>query len=252
MFTHCEELISICIVHEGSGTEAHYAEAVNEGLKTAVRRQLVADVPVGAFLSGGLDSSSIVSLISDSSRDRISTFTIGFTGSDEFHSELADAREMSRLAGTEHHEIVVQPDTATLIPTLVYHLDEPLADSSFVVTYLVSKLAASSVKVILSGVGGDELFGGYRRYLGPRLAPYYRAMPTSIRRGVEALAGQVPVDRGSRFANLMRLSRSFLSAQHLPPFEQYRLCDPPADGRRLERTGARHRQAAYRARRRAA
>jgi len=207
--------------HEDELSEAHYAEAVYEQLRTSVDRQLIADVPVGAFLSGGLDSSSIVSMIARSASDRISTFTIGFTGSDEFHSELADARSVSELHHTDHHEIVVQPDAAAIIPTLVYHLDEPLADSSFVVTYLVSKLAVQSVKVILSGVGGDELFGGYRRYLGPRLAPYYQAVPTSLRRGFEALTERVPVDRGSRFANLMRLSRSFLSAQHLPPFEQY-------------------------------
>ena len=97
---------------EGECTEAQYADAVYERLATAVDRQLVADVPVGAFLSGGLDSSSIVSLISKTSRDRISTFTIGFTGGDEFHSELADARAMSALHQTDHHEIVVQPDAA--------------------------------------------------------------------------------------------------------------------------------------------
>jgi asparagine synthase (glutamine-hydrolysing) len=207
--------------HESDGSQAHFERQIYEGLETAVRRQLVADVPVGAFLSGGLDSSSIVSFACGAPGRRISTFTIGFRGSDEFHSELADARAISARHGTDHHEIVVQPDAAKVIPTLVYHLDEPLADSSCVVTYLVSKLAASSVKVVLSGVGGDELFGGYRRYLGPRLTPYYHSMPALLQRGIEAVAARSPVDRGSRFANLMRLGRSFLSAQHLPPYEQY-------------------------------
>jgi asparagine synthase (glutamine-hydrolysing) len=206
---------------EAGGSEDEHAEAVYGALKQAVRRQLVADVPLGAFLSGGLDSSSIVHLMSEVTGTRVSTYSIGFTGPDVFHSELDDARSLAAHRQTDHHEIVVRPDVAALIPKLVYHLDEPMADSSFVVTYLVSELAVKTVKVILSGVGGDELFGGYRRYLGPRLAPYYGWLPSPIRGAVEGLAARLPVDRGSRWRNYFRLARSFLLAQRLPPYEQY-------------------------------
>ncbi len=200
--------------------DAH-AEALYDTLKASVRRQLVADVPLGAFLSGGLDSSSIVHLMSEVTGTQVSTYSIGFEGTDAFHSELADARAFATRYRTDHHEIVVRPDVASLIPRLVHHLDEPLADSSFVVTYLVSQLAVQSVKVILSGVGGDELFGGYRRYLGPRMAPYWHMVPSPLRRVARRAAEGLPVDRGSRLRNYLRLARSFIVASELPPFAQY-------------------------------
>ena len=196
-------------------------DEIAQRLCDSVERQLVADVPLGAFLSGGLDSSSIVHFMSEVTKAPVSTYSIGFTGEDVFHSELDDARMMAARHKTAHHEILVQPDVATLIPKLVHHLDEPLADSSFVVTYLVSKLARESVKVILSGVGGDEIFGGYRRYLGSRLAPYYEAIPAPVRRLLRDAAGALPVDRGSRLRNYFRLGRSFILSQGLEPFEQY-------------------------------
>jgi asparagine synthase (glutamine-hydrolysing) len=206
---------------EGAGSEPEHAEALYDALRKAVRRQLVADVPLGAFLSGGLDSSSIVHLMSEITGAQVNTYSIGFGGADAFHSELADARRMADRSRTNHHEILVQPDVAGLIPKLVYHLDEPLADSSFVVTYLVSTLAAQTVKVILSGVGGDELFGGYRRYLGPRLSPYYQRVPGPLRQGLKAASAMLPVDRGSYVRNLFRLGRAFVQSQELPPFSQY-------------------------------
>jgi asparagine synthase (glutamine-hydrolysing) len=206
---------------EGEGDERVHAENVLSSLQEAVTRQLISDVPLGAFLSGGLDSSSIVSLMAGATGGQVNTYSIGFSGHDTFHSELADASKVAREYKTNHHEIVVQPDAADLLPRLVGHLDEPLADSSFVVTYLVSKLAVQTVKVILSGVGGDELFGGYRRYLGPRLSPWYQAVPGPVRHAVQAIANRLPVDRGSRLKNYVRLGRSFLLSQGLPPFEQY-------------------------------
>jgi asparagine synthase (glutamine-hydrolysing) len=206
---------------EEAGDEREHGERVYASLKCAVSRQLIADVPLGAFLSGGLDSSSIVSLMSAVTNGRVSTYSIGFSGPDAFHSELSDAASVAKIYSTDHHEIVVQPDAATLIERLVHHLDEPLADSSFVVTYLVSQLAVQTVKVILSGVGGDELFGGYRRYLGPRLAPWYSTVPRRLRLALEGVVACAPVDRGSRLGNYARLARAFLTTQALPPFEQY-------------------------------
>ena len=116
---------------------------------------------------------------------------------------------------TKHHEIIVQPDAASLIPRLVDHLDQPLADSSFIVTYLVSALARDTVKVIISGVGGDELFGGYRRYLAPFLDSYYRFVPGPVQRTLSAAASRLPVDRGSAGRNYARLARSFVTSHGL-------------------------------------
>jgi asparagine synthase (glutamine-hydrolysing) len=206
---------------ESEAPAAVQAEELFEALKAAVRRELVSDVPLGAFLSGGLDSASIVHLMAQVTNGPVRTYSIGFRGPDKYHNELDQARMMAQKEHTEHHEILVEPTVATLIPQLVHQLDEPIADSSFVVTYLVSKLAAESVKVILSGVGGDELFGGYRRYLGARLAPLYDAVPGGLRPALQFAASALPVDRGSRFRNYFRLGRAFLLAQGLEPFERY-------------------------------
>jgi asparagine synthase (glutamine-hydrolysing) len=202
-------------------SEAEQADLVYETLKQAVRRQLISDVPLGAFLSGGLDSTSIVHLMSDVTGASVSTYSIGFAGGDTFHNELDDARFVSEWCHTSHHEIIVQPDAASLIPRLVHHLDQPLADSSFVVTYLVSALARETVKVIISGVGGDELFGGYRRYLGPRLGEYYDILPGAVQGAIASVARQVPVDRGSLVKNYFRLGRSFIDAHGLPAYDRY-------------------------------
>ena len=141
-------------------------ERVREKLFESVRIRLVSDVPLGAFLSGGIDSSAVVAAMAKVTDQPVKTYSIGFEGEDSFYNELPYARIVARAFGTDHHEIVVRPDVAELLPKLIWYLDEPIADSAFITTFLVSRLAAQSVKVILSGVGGDELFGGYRRYLG--------------------------------------------------------------------------------------
>lgn len=202
-------------------TRADHPERIRAAVDAAVRRQMIADVPLGAFLSGGVDSSSIVHFMSAHTSEPVNTYSIGFTGDDAFHSELDDARFMAQALRTNHHEIVVKPDVANLLPRLVAHLDEPLADSSFVVTYLVSTLARDTVKVILSGVGGDELFGGYRRYLFARLNPYFEMLPAVAKKALTTAVSHMPVDRGSRLRNYARLGRAFVLAQGLSPFEQY-------------------------------
>ena len=202
-------------------SDAERRERVYALTKQAVERQLVSDVPLGAFLSGGLDSSSMVHLMSEVTGTSSRTYSIGFAGVDAFHNELEDARFVSDRYGTFHHEIIVRPDVASLLPSLVDHLDQPLADSSFVVTYLVSALARQSVKVIISGVGGDEIFAGYRRYLGPSLDHYYHLVPQPLRRGAAAMAARLPVDRGSAAKNYFRLAKSYLTAEGLPAYERY-------------------------------
>jgi asparagine synthase (glutamine-hydrolysing) len=190
-------------------------------LQQSVRRELVSDVPLGAFLSGGIDSSSIVQLMSAATDRPVNTYSIGFAGADDFYNELPDAAQIAARFATAHHEIVVKADVAELMPRLARHLDQPLADSSFLVTYLLSRAARESVTVALSGVGGDEIFGGYRRYLGTRLSQYYAIVPGSARRAVTWATAQLPVDRNSAWRNLARLGRSFLRAGHLEPFDQY-------------------------------
>jgi asparagine synthase (glutamine-hydrolysing) len=201
-----------------------WIERVREQLEQSVRSQMVADVPIGAFLSGGIDSSAVVALMSRYSSGPVKTYSIGFDGgaAERFYNELAPARRVARLFETEHHEILVRPDVAALLPRLLWHMDEPIADSAFVTTYLVAEFARRDVKVILSGVGGDELFGGYRRYLGERYMRYLDWMPASGKRGIAALARRLPADRHGRWLNYSRLARSFLGAADRTFAERYR------------------------------
>ncbi len=203
-----------------AGNEDDLAEATYDTLKRAVSRQLISDVPLGAFLSGGLDSSSIVQIMSHEP-ETVSTYSIGFSGSDSFHNELSDAQFMATECGTNHHEILVKPDVVSLLPKLVRHLDQPLADSSFIVTYLVSELARQTVTVIISGVGGDELFAGYRRYLGPSFDRVYGRVPQPVQALLGAAATHLPVDRGSAVKNLARLGRAFLTSRGKSPYDRY-------------------------------
>jgi asparagine synthase (glutamine-hydrolysing) len=202
-------------------SEDEYAARVYDTLRRSMTRQLVSDVPVGAFLSGGLDSSSIVQLMTEITGRPVNTYSIGFEGDDSFHNELPDAARIAARYKTHHHEILVQPDVARRVPDLVRQLDQPLSDSSFVVTYLLSRLARESVTVALSGVGGDEIFGGYRRYLGPRIARYYKSVPSHARRAASSAFSRLKVDRGSALRNYMRLARAFVTSHQMPAFEQY-------------------------------
>src|SRR3954447_12980143 len=138
-------------------------------LRDSVRAHLIADVPVGVLLSGGIDSSMLTALAAQESGARVSTFSIGFK--ERSFDELDLARGIARRYGTDHHELVLEPDAAELLPRIAAAFDEPFADSSALPTYLVSELAARHVKVVLSGEGGDELFGGYETYVADRLAP---------------------------------------------------------------------------------
>jgi asparagine synthase (glutamine-hydrolysing) len=192
-------------------SEEEWIERVREKLLESVRIRLVSDVPLGAFLSGGIDSSAIVAAMARMTDQPVKTYSIGFEGRDSFYNELPYAQIVARAFGTDHHEIIVRPKISDLLPTLIWHLDEPIADSAFVTTYLVARLAAQSVKVILSGVGGDELFGGYRRYLGDNLARYYRWLPNIVRQSwLPSLVASLPQDRHSNLKNYFRYADAFL------------------------------------------
>jgi asparagine synthase (glutamine-hydrolysing) len=206
-------------------TEADWADSVLQGLERAVVEQLVSDVPLGAFLSGGIDSSSVVALMARHTSQPVKTYSIGFAGDSggQYYNELPYARQVAQLFGTDHHEIVVKPDVTALLPKLVWHLDEPIADAAFVTTFLVSEFARRDVTVILSGVGGDELFGGYRRYLGDHYGRLYGAIPRSIRQGLLVpLARRLPSDRHSRLLDLSRLAKGFILSSELPFDQRYR------------------------------
>jgi len=210
---------------DASLSEDDWADAVLQGLEKAVVEQLVSDVPLGAFLSGGIDSSSVVALMAKHTSQPVKTYSIGFAADSggQYYNELPYARQVAQLFKTDHREIVVKPDVSSLLPKLVWHLDEPVADAAFVTTFLVSEFARRDVTVILSGVGGDELFGGYRRYLGDHYARLYSAIPRPIRQGLLVpLARRLPSDRHSKLLDLSRLAKGFILSSELPFEQRYR------------------------------
>ena len=150
-------------------------------LNEAVRVRLIADVPLGAFLSGGVDSSTIVGLMARHSELPVKTFSIGFH--EDSYNELKYARLTAKKFGTEHHEFIVTPDICEVVDELVWHFDEPFADSSAIPTYMVSKLAREHVKVVLSGDGGDELFAGYTRYANDQKRNGFARLRRAVREG---------------------------------------------------------------------
>jgi asparagine synthase (glutamine-hydrolysing) len=162
--------------------EEDYLEELRFLLDEAVKLRLVADVPLGAFLSGGIDSSSIVGLMSRHTARPVKTFSIGFR--EDSYDELRYARLAASRFHTEHHEFIVTPEICHIVDELAWHLDEPFADSSAIPTYAVSKLAREHVKVVLSGDGGDELFAGYTRYGIERKRSGFARLPRLLRHGV--------------------------------------------------------------------
>lgn len=201
-------------VVDHSLSEEDWSEQVYAHMERSVRMQMVSDVPLGAFLSGGVDSSGVVGFMARATNDRIKTYAIGFEGSgaDAFYNELPYARRVAELFGTEHREIVVKPDVVALLPRLLWHMDEPVSDTAFITTFLVSEFARRDVKVILSGVGGDELFGGYRRYLGNHYQARFERLPRWVRAGATALGKKLPSDRHSPLLNTLRLAKGFLAS----------------------------------------
>ncbi|EXI88314.1 MAG: Asparagine synthetase [glutamine-hydrolyzing] 1 [Candidatus Accumulibacter regalis] len=205
-------------------SESQWIERVQVQLDESVRMQMVSDVPIGAFLSGGVDSSAVVGLMARHSEQPIRTYAIGFSGgeAEALYNELPYARQVAKLFATNHREIVVQPDVVALLPKLLWHMDEPLSDTAFITTYLVSAFAREDVKVILSGVGGDELFGGYRRYLGGHYARRYRRWPGWLRRMASYAARRLPTDRHSGLLNNLRLAKGFMASAEMSSDERYR------------------------------
>jgi len=178
-------------VHAPQGaTEASVRDRVREVFDESVRIRMIADVPLGAFLSGGIDSSSVVASMALQSPDPVKTFSIGFEEA-EFN-ELPYARELARQYHTDHHELIVRPDSVDLVSNLVHHFDEPFADTAAIPTYLVSEFAAQHVKVVLTGDGGDELFAGYESFFEVQKMGAYDHIPQALRRVLSFVADALP------------------------------------------------------------
>jgi asparagine synthase (glutamine-hydrolysing) len=182
------------------------AADVRRLLTDAVRRRLVSDVPLGAFLSGGIDSSTVVAIMAELTDRPVQTFTIGFEDRDGY-DERPFARLVAERFKTEHHEFVVKPDAIDLVERLVWHHDQPFGDSSAIPTYLVSELTRRHVTVALCGDGGDELFSGYERFAAALLVDRYLSLPAVARRGGRALLDRLPqhLARG-RIGNAQRFA----------------------------------------------
>ncbi len=189
-------------------------------LRDAVRSRMVSEVPLGAFLSGGMDSAGIVALMSECSSEPVKTFTIGYGEEDASYNELAEARIVSEAFGTDHHEFILAPDVVSLLPEIIDAVGEPFADSSALPTFLVSRETRRHVTVALSGIGGDELFLGYPRYLGARLSRLYDHVPSWIRQGViSPLAERIPESTRSR--NLGGWIKRFARGGLTDPAQRY-------------------------------
>jgi len=206
--------ISYDNIQEGKSDE-WWQERVLETLDRVVDLEMVADVPLGSFLSGGIDSSGIVAMMKNHSNgQKVSTYTIGFKPEDLRYDIIPDdvgwARKANKILQTENHEIMLAPDVAELLPKLVYHLDEPTADPAIIASYLVSRAARKTLTVLLSGVGGDEVFAGYPRLLAMKIAHALEPIPNFLRQpGLKMIADAVPGGRPGRFTGPLRNAKKF-------------------------------------------
>ncbi len=181
-------------------SEGYFTERLRDLLEESVRLRMISDVPLGAFLSGGVDSSAVVATMSRLSSRPVKTFSIGFE--EKEYNELDYAREVAQRFGTDHHELVIEPNVLGLIDDLAWYLDEPFGDSSAIPTYMVSKLASEHVTVVLSGDGGDELFAGYDRYVKERKERRLGLIPKPARKLAAMIGRQMP--EGAKGRNFLK------------------------------------------------
>jgi asparagine synthase (glutamine-hydrolysing) len=201
-------------------SEQDWAEAVSACLDEVIGKNMIADVPLGAFLSGGLDSATIVHHMLQQTNAAVNTFTIGFGPEGRRYDETAPAREMARYFGTVHRELTAETDAARLLPVIVRHFDEPFGNPTALLTYAICELVRKHVTVVLSGDGGDENFGGYPRYAGAAMAERYQRIPALLRRWIiNPLVQRLPESTGG-FHALRRL-REFSAGSLLDPVSMY-------------------------------
>ncbi len=208
--------------HEFRVSEDNLIEEVRERFRYSVEQQMVSDVPLGAFLSAGLDSSSIVATMAKTAKAPLRTYTITFP--DKYRKgentldDPAVAARLARRFGCENRQIVVEPDVASLLPKLCWHMDEPTADPAILAAYLVCREASRDVTVLLSGVGGDELFAGYRKYAAHCWA---QLAPQSLKKSAASIASFLPNLRGSRFKGQLRLIKKMLRSAAASPEDRF-------------------------------
>jgi asparagine synthase (glutamine-hydrolysing) len=218
--------VSFDQIDEGK-SEAWWQERVRETLDRVVRMEMVADVPLGSFLSGGIDSSAIVAMMKHHSNGRpIGTYTIGIAAEDLRYDIIPDdlrwARRVNQQLATDNHEIILKSDVASLLPRLVYHLDEPVADPAVLTSYLVSRAARETLRVLLSGVGGDEVFAGYPRLLAMKLAGGLEPFPGFVRRPLmNAMAAALPGGLPGKFTAPLRNAKKFARSAALNFEDRY-------------------------------
>jgi asparagine synthase (glutamine-hydrolysing) len=206
-------------------SEEDLAEEIRERFRRSVEGQMISDVPIGAFLSAGLDSSSIVAMMSQATRQPVRTYTITFpskyrVGENALDDPAVAARLASHL-GCENQQIVVEPDVADLLPRLTWHMDEPTADPALITAYLVCREARKQATVLLSGVGGDELFAGYRKHSAHYWAHAYQRIPAPARRLLEGPIMSLPGLRGTALKGRVRLAKKMARSASLPASERF-------------------------------
>ncbi|MEW6614399.1 MAG: asparagine synthase (glutamine-hydrolyzing) [Thermodesulfobacteriota bacterium] len=199
-------------------SEEDAIETLMELLRESVKIRLISEVPLGAFLSGGIDSSTVVALMSEFTNGPVKTFSIGFEEQD--FDELRYARRVSRLYGTDHHEFIVKPKALDILPTLIRHYGEPYADSSAIPTYYLSKITREHITVALNGDGGDELFAGYDRYFGFKLSSYLDNLPDFFKKMLAYPIEILSPDSINPKSKLRRIKR-FFQGISLSPIERY-------------------------------
>lgn len=206
-------------------TENECIDQVRTCMEESVARHMIADVPVSCFLSGGLDS-SLISVLAKQHTDRLSTYTIGTSQSDKQTEQMPDderyAGQLARLHHFEHHEIIIEADIVRDLPAMVYTLDEPIGDPAALNTYLICKAARErGVRVLLSGMGADELFFGYRRQKATLMAMRYKKIPAPVRKLIAALIKLLPVKVGDKGLRIFRWAKRFQSFADLSAEESY-------------------------------
>jgi len=207
---------------DNSLSEAEWVERLREQVERSVRAQMIADVPLGAFLSGGLDSSTLIALMTGAATQQVTTYTFGFKQEDLRYDILEDDVKYARVIGrqfqTDYHEEFLEPHVMELLPKLVYHMDEPVADPAIITSYLICRTARERLTVLLSGMGGDEVFAGYPRHAAVKIAEAYNLIPAFLSRPVVAA---LPGAKPGRFTALFRNTKKLARSAALPERERY-------------------------------